>query len=59
LPRKTIDADGSTLFTKGPTMNANLPRRVMLRATGSLAAANMLPAWATADDSAEKDDGSF
>ena len=40
-------------------MNTKLTRRDMLRATGSLAAASMLPAWAAADDAPQKDDGSF
>jgi len=39
-------------------MKTNLTRREMLQATGSFAAASMLPPWAAAEDDS-KDDGSF
>jgi len=40
-------------------MKTLFTRREMLRATGSLAAASVLPSWATADDRTKEDDGSF
>jgi serine/threonine-protein phosphatase CPPED1 len=40
-------------------MKTHFTRRDMLRATGSLAAASMLPTWMTANGATEEDDGSF